>query len=515
MPYQAPALPTNASITENRRRRKSKRSGKRSFDTSTNDSFYIPWVLPLSLHEHVNVLFIYNGLDEVGRSHYVHYDMLAERIARRNIGVCIIPTPYHLNRSTHPLGRKRFKLPSEQLFRRPLAIITNYQRSLIETRSIISLIKGSGGDFKRHTGRKISQAENEIGKIFKGKIILPHLFGFSLGGLRALTGFTTAPDLFRSCILLNSGTRLQEIRPRGIVNDENWASFVNELFSYFDYVNLYPKIDASLQDRLRKIESIIDLPDLQSIINALGGGRDNDRPLGLSPGQLSKVLFIVGGNDRVMTPEGLARFGGAEGGLNILQVEGLDHLVRKSSVWVAWSSTVGNLISDFILNSELRDLEVATAYIQWRGKCFEVKGHRVNVRECSVGISDKRTDKIIELSVDKLGELLANVTGKKRGATKDDVYLVNEYVKKFEVGNIAEELLYISDSSIVNSVEEELKHQLGEDERIDDVTLLNRCVENNIITEYQANVIRGYKDTLIRQAEFIFKGWCRDEKLID
>lgn len=176
------------------------------------NDFYVRMYLPkksvsgrTSEDKNNHVIIMFNGLNEF--ENYYMYDTLGSNFANEGYASILLPTPYHLNRRImRPNKRKAWK-PSEYVNSKgyDMMYYYNYKKSILELAELISLVRGKKKDTTDH-GMAFYK------NYFNGEKTKITLFGFSLGGVKALGGML---NLFRdetpihSCIIFNGAIGLE------------------------------------------------------------------------------------------------------------------------------------------------------------------------------------------------------------------------------------------------------------------------------------------------------------------
>lgn len=252
-------------------------------DDNQNE-FYVRCYLPKSKisaksrNERIDKLIImFNGLDEI--LNYDLYDALGSQFATNGIASILLPTPYHLNRrcidqeATDKFGKKRYRIPSHYAVEeRAMMYYYNYQKSMHELEDLLQCIIGHDRD-----------DHGFYSSLFNPSALKITLFGFSLGGLRALGSAlslkSTYPQI-SSCVTWNTGPGLIDANVGRIgANVEHWPKTMervriglNELLAGHDLHNkelarickwLYfsPKPDSMSPDEVKEFEGFKDLRD--------------------------------------------------------------------------------------------------------------------------------------------------------------------------------------------------------------------------------------------------------------
>lgn len=294
--------------------------------------FYIPKLWFIGCHPPVKHLVIMiNGLNEIYDKHVKLYDQIGHSLTYRGIASVLLPTPFHLNRSLYKKREGEYPKvspPSEALKNKRIsanAFYTNFQQTIYEIDELIN-----------HVHLKISPNEQKIEECFYklifGENTTISLFGYSLGGLRALASFLKQPDSFLKCFILNSGGTLSDLNHKIVGEKEDWH-----------------KIREYIKQGLEKTKRN-NLPDyelLESIFfePAISGG--NFDPMK----DRSRLVFFHGAKDNVMAPNTVQRLvprDTSTGGMNILQVSNLGHFPLEDAEWNTWFPTIIEIINNHL-----------------------------------------------------------------------------------------------------------------------------------------------------------------------
>lgn len=339
----------------------------REFDLS----FYVPLdILDRRKARIDNVVIMLNGLNEISHLHYNHYDRIGARLASRGIAAILYPTPFHLNRAAYlepcyrveyerhdrqKVGDKRrshlqrwsedadtvsTRLPHHSLLNDPEGMFYCFEQTANELRALGNCLTASSADVPTDL------TTLEAAKPFFDRLFLRRpntrvsLLGYSLGGLQALYAFLLKPELFHRCILMNSGAHLDKMKTKPAhITDEEWGA-------------------------IRKGVAKVRFDHRQDIAHT--GVLDDvlfNRPFHdpqvkeLFPKYVRKILFVSGGADIVspveqlqfLEPEQAPRPDeGSFGGLNILQIAGLEHALQHSPVYDEWFLALMRIIEQFV-----------------------------------------------------------------------------------------------------------------------------------------------------------------------
>lgn len=284
---------------------------------------YLPQNVYNDKYEKVKKCFIcFNGLDEIGS--FTIYDQIGKGLASKGYGLILLPIPDHLNRNPEYRNNDKLKTlkPSSTFLREPETVFEAFKQINSEVEILIQHIKGLcvlHND--EHCCAFYRRFFSENAKI--------SLIGYSLGGLIALSNFLVN-DRINSCILLNSGSKLEDIDVSEFAEKHKWIEMVDNLKrSYFNF-----KIKESEKDSY----------DLFNMI-FLGGHREllQDRLEKKS----ERILFILGGSDSVTNFDSIHEMEPNGHGLSILKLPGIHHFLAIDTHWDRWFPLVLNMITSF------------------------------------------------------------------------------------------------------------------------------------------------------------------------
>lgn len=299
--------------------------------TPANDCFDIFITLPVRMladptERVAHVLIMFNGLNEIMPWHSRLYDDLGHALAERGIVSVLLPTPYHLNRTPQSTLEETsvsalLKRPTTTEF--AAAPYANFEQSFREIDFLRSLI---GPSEPHHANNKYGLFD----RFDAGTRV--SLFGFSMGGLRALSKFVIDHESFHRCVLLNSGCVLPMLRPPRL-EDHEWEGFVSrarnvDADQLKDFSNEPARMQLLLHDAFFDVESL-------GII---------DRELDACP---ERIKVILGTKDRAITSGSLTRLKHL---VNIETVEGMGHVVSTDPSFEANFDRLVEGIARFIVD---------------------------------------------------------------------------------------------------------------------------------------------------------------------
>jgi alpha-beta hydrolase superfamily lysophospholipase len=287
-----------------------------------------------------DVIIMFQGTNETRPWHSWLYDRLGESLAQRGIASILLPTPFHLNRSSQ---RKRAKRPPSSWTElmndletptdvaagyRPFA---NFNQTFREVDELLRLIRGP---------RRGADKWRLFASLF-GKQTRVSLLGFSLGGLRALAKLLKDEKPYRGrshrsklykCILLSSGGTLRSLRPPGL-NDKQWGTYFRKVKRATER-QLGMVLGKTNGSRVfRDLHPIFfDKPTLQRWQPTLDRLANENR-----------ILVILGTKDRIRR-ESIARMQLTQ--LNL--IPGMDHVLRDDMEFERHYTRIIDLITGFI-----------------------------------------------------------------------------------------------------------------------------------------------------------------------
>lgn len=287
--------------------------------------FYIPKSGLIRVGQKIrDIVVMFNGLNEI--EHFDLYDILGQYLSEQGIAAVLLPTPFHLNRSGFykAEGKHRFKhfsRPHEFLFENPMLMYYNCKQSMLD------------GDLLIRKLRQEQTDPSDLGfyeSLFDADLRVS-IFGFSLGGLRALASFVRQPNKFHTCIVFNSGVELSLLNTSSInIQHDRWQRFVGDLTS-----KASERVDAESDRQLQGFNEVF-----------LGAWPTHLRQVLKDYSQ--KVLFVLSGADPIMKPELLKSIAFEGHGLTVLQIAGVGHIPTIDPQWSPWLDRVFQFIIRFL-----------------------------------------------------------------------------------------------------------------------------------------------------------------------
>jgi hypothetical protein len=220
---------------------------------------------------------------------------------------------------------KEYELPTDMAYDHPELYIYNFKRSIMEFEALIKRIE-------KPDPRDCGFFENYFAENLEIT-----LFGFSMGGLRALSCFLRNPDKYHSCITFNSGVNLTKIN-------------TTEL-----------NLDArSWEDTFTRVESLVENPrflqnqrenkEILDLFRWLHLGRNQTYLKKRLQDHSYRYLSIQSGADTIFEANNpMGEYVDEHGhGLNRLIIAGVGHVPTMDLKWDNWMSKVGENIVRFI-----------------------------------------------------------------------------------------------------------------------------------------------------------------------
>ena len=207
--------------------------------------------------------------------------------------------------------------------RTPVNLERAYQRQLATAirglRSVLRLER----DFPPQSG-ELGEADNA------GEETEPsyHAIGYSLGGSTAQSVFMSWPFIVSSCSTMLAGGALRELAPTGFADAEEWQTVLHSLRYELDDRMMSTRIDVE-DDHVAGIDRELFTYLKRTFYEVFqqeykGSIQTRYEAFG------DRMFFVVGGDDPVMRPETVLE-SGPKGGLNLLELGGVDHFLRDRS----------------------------------------------------------------------------------------------------------------------------------------------------------------------------------------
>lgn len=337
---------------------KSKDSGYNIVD---NFDFNIKFYFPRSeiikevsdkSRDHLHIIIMFNGLDESLENHYRLYDRLGASFAYYGITSVLLPTPFHLSRATKQEDDpEKIEIPSERLLKNPWLLPINFIQTMHEFTYLCKLINcdfdniitdSSFGDDKADIKVPTDEDKDFYNLFFGKKIIDISVLGYSLGGLRALSCFKTKADSLKTCIVLNSGGTLKNLKlAPPLMENDKWQ---NDIVS----VLLNPESIAVFKRETTAYRESHYYPIVNSILfqeDNVFDGAELDK-------FVSKLILVAGGKDRLVNPASVKRLETKDHGLNMLQIADLSHFIGDDPQFNRWYDRIIHLLLAFFEEKE-------------------------------------------------------------------------------------------------------------------------------------------------------------------
>lgn len=254
-----------------------------------------------------HLLVMYNGLNEILPQHSKLYDWLGHALAQYNIASVLLPTPFHLNRTPQDRTKQdtlggMLRKPTELW--KPQIPFLNFYRTLEELQLLITSLRTPSNGAHLDFYSKFT-AKTEVS-----------LFGFSMGGLRALAAFLMLNDKQLSrCVMLSSGARLPDLSPPDVGGKE-WEAYTSAIRDVRERQlresGLIPR--AKVEDVYYQLYGVFFEPDFSPLTDEI---KKRHR----------KIHAIVGTADEAVWHGATARLGSR--GCSIEAVGGMKHLVSS------------------------------------------------------------------------------------------------------------------------------------------------------------------------------------------
>lgn len=354
--------PPISSYDEEKIRRYCKKPSLFNCKILNNYDFYLRFYLPrrevikkYSLHKSkLHMIIMFNGLDESLDIHYKLYDRLGASFAYSGIASVLLPTPFHLDRALiyknlTVNGKPKVKEPSKSLLENHWFLPVNFAQAIYEFNYLVKLIQCNFEEitddafFDDVALKSISNEEKHFYELFFGdRVTEISVLGYSLGGLKALACFKYKPDFLKTCVLLNSGGSLRNLKlGPPVMENTKWQNEVveplhkerggppiNDEHKYFSSWR-HSQIVSSV---LFEEKQILDDPECDH--------------------NVGKLIIVAGGKDKLVEPESIKRLESEAHGLNILQVADLGHFIGDDPQFNRWYSRITNMLIDFFDDQE-------------------------------------------------------------------------------------------------------------------------------------------------------------------
>ena len=165
-----------------------------------------------------------------------------------------------------------------------------------------------------------------------------HTVGYSLGGFVAQSIFMTWPYLVAGCVTVCSGGALEEITPVSFAHPEEWQTLTHSLRYRLDdlMLSVATRTEGGDQDQNSGDPLVFGLRAasfdyFKRVFYEIFEQEYRVSYQTRIAEYLQRVLFVVGGNDPVITPSSVLDAAPTEGA-NVIEVGGLSHFVSSSKL---------------------------------------------------------------------------------------------------------------------------------------------------------------------------------------
>lgn len=336
---------------------------KKFLNIDSQSNFFLRCYLPknkisqkLKNHRISDVIIMFNGLNECER--FDLYDILGAQFAEAGFASILLPTPFHLSRridnsnqsgtrSMKDKNKKSYEWPTDIAFNSPELYYFNFKRSIYELEELVNRINSPHSD--------------DYG--FYESYFAPNpkitLFGFSLGGLRALSCFLKSPSKYHSIISFNTGPNLQKVNIESLgLSKPSWDQTMKDLRKFI------------------KGQNFISTPEekkIRDLFNCLYLGLQEDDVLDDLKNNLKNYFAIQSGADAIVDTTS-AKYLSEDKDLHRLVIPDVGHIPTLDLRWDNWISKAGEHIINFIkgvdeiiwahkeLEDEIKSLILNTQY---------------------------------------------------------------------------------------------------------------------------------------------------------
>jgi hypothetical protein len=280
-----------------------------------------------------DVVIMINGLNETTRFDF--YDQLASHFASLNVASILIPTPYHLNRRTIT-DDKKIREPLYMAKDNPMLFYYNFKRSIHEIENLCDRIIGN-----INHPEDLGFYDAYFARGSKTNIRIT-LFGYSLGGLRALGCFMKGEQeenrRYHSCIAFNSTA------------DPFEADLEKLGFRKKDFEQIKKAVNKAINSG--SITAISDESKLIRRIFVWLYNRNNDAEfVDALKLQSKKFLMVQSAADEIVARGNEWNITDPKHGLNSIVVAGVGHIVMRDKNWHQYLATLSNQLTMFMQNA--------------------------------------------------------------------------------------------------------------------------------------------------------------------
>lgn len=307
------------------------------------------------------VILMIPGLNEL--RHVAHYDQLGRRLVERGFAGVLNPLPDHLWRhASHRLASSKSLDPWHIIQRQPLFLYRAYIQAMYELKTLVSHL----------TGQRLPTCDDSVNCRFYRDVFASDcrvsILGYSLGGLVALAQFVASQDSrspLTSCFLLNSGAALRDINPEQIsIRQSDWLASISALSDHL----------VKTRDQRKLLQQTVDWETFLSREGLTAAAREHvgtdkataaqreftwfhnlflDAFLETNPQALhdaiskfdERIFLIAGGSDAIVSYEAIRKIEPPKGGLTVLKIPQMPHLLARSPEWQRWLQFIVDTIA--------------------------------------------------------------------------------------------------------------------------------------------------------------------------
>lgn len=307
--------------------------------------FYMPknWITRSNRRSN-RVVIMFNGMNEVEK--FDLYDILGEYFANHGLCAILLPTPLHLNRRLSNINTGPMR-PTDLAITDPLLFYYLFLQSHKELQHLLHLLQGSTPACKQAddldmafyknyfwapsyttnqaTGRPDGQPTTEV-----------VIFGYSLGGLRALTCFLEKPHDYRCCVTMNAPADLRLAHASELkIPVDQWDNIMDGILQ---------ELDTDPPNR----KPYEDVDGLRQLFLGVYFGLERQPVKNRMRPNMDRYLAITSGADRIVDVDSAKHLVKHGKHIHQLIVAGVDHNPATDPNWYDVLPRVEDGIMDFI-----------------------------------------------------------------------------------------------------------------------------------------------------------------------
>jgi pimeloyl-ACP methyl ester carboxylesterase len=316
------------------------------------------------------VVIMFNGLNEI--EHFDLYDLLGEYFTSNGMSAILLPTPTHLNRRVYrevtdketgekitakfmptEFARVKDESNKKNIIRNGDVFYYSFLKSFGELRELVARIKGNY-DYGTMPNAELEKTFYETYFNHPGQSLEVVLFGYSLGGLRALSYFLHNPEDYRCCISFNSGANLLDSHTAELkIPEDDWFEMLNAVQLKVDNHNSRQmehnekEIFCKGKDRVsdEEVDEVVRLR--KEFLTFYFGEGDGTVKENVSI-NINRYLAIMGGADRIVNIDQMKNMAPKKKHIHQVIVAGVDHHPTKDPNWYNVLPRIEKNIVDFI-----------------------------------------------------------------------------------------------------------------------------------------------------------------------